>query len=403
MFILAIGALIGAQVLAFLAPFGNALAKAPQPCGPVQATVVTAPDGATKAYQMGDSGAVSGLATVTKTGDVWVAHIGTPALERLSASDPAQRCAMPILVNKSGTKKRTIDHAESVVVDSTGIPWFVDPVANAIGTLENSTVALHHIPSKRSGATGLIVGPFVGVWFSESNTNALAHVAEDHKVYEFTLPPDASNPGPVVWGNGAAWTVGANAAAFYKDRVGMSHYRVPAAGGPRSYVMGSDGVFRILDTAAHRYTTLTAIGNASTVPAQPNLVKIAIGPLGKTYGIARDASGHNVQIGLLEPDGTIAVSAKLPASATLTGTWHGADDALWLGMAFPPGSPDAAKYGRFARVTMDGAVHLYSLPGAGTGKTPAYLAFGRNAIWFADSGSQAVYRLDLPTLLASKL
>ena len=379
------------------------MAKGPQPCGPVPVTVVTTADGATKAYQMGDSGGVSGLATVTKTGEAWVAHIGTPALERLAVSGPSQRCQIPVLINKSGTKRHTIDHAESVVVDSTGIPWFVDPVANAVGTLENSTVALHRIPTKHSGATGMIVGPFVGTWFSESNGNALAHVADDHKVYEFALPAAASSPGPVVWGNGAAWTVGTNAAAFYKARVGMSHYGVPAARGPLSYVMGSDGVFRILDPVAHTYTTLTAIGNATTVPADPKLFKLAIGPLGKTYGIARDRSGRNIEVGVLEADGTIGASARLPASATLTGAWHGADDALWLGMAFPAGSSDAGKYGRFARVTMDGAVHLYSLPGAGTGKTPAFLAFGRSAIWFADAGSQTVYRIDLPTLLASKL
>jgi virginiamycin B lyase len=218
----------------------------------------------------------------------------------------------------------------TVCVAPDGRVWFTEGQGNRIGRMNADGTGLAEFPLPQAASSPRIiaVGGDGNIWFSEHTGNRMARITPAGVITEFDIPTPASQPRAIALGaDGNIWF-----GEFASGKIGritpqgvITEFTPPTAnGGPRALAAGPDGNIWVSLFRASRIARITPKGEITEFP------------------LPRPNSG--------------------PGDITA-----GADGAMWfveLSGNMDGMQPDG---GRVARITMDGKVTEFEMPG----KTPS--------------------------------
>lgn len=269
--------------------------------------------------------------------------------------------------------------------------WFVDTGdQNRVVRVTTSGVMTGFaVPGSVGGPETMAAGPDGNVWMvaSGGGTGAqswILRVSPRGVVTRFSIPgggPDGITTGP----DGNLWFT-----EFFRNKIGwmtptgrlLGEFPIPGIA-PRGIVAGPDGNlwFTEADPNGAFIARMTPAGTVTEFPLlesngtnQANPTAIVAGPDGNLWFTEAQAG----KVGRITTDGEIT-EFRLPGSGNPQGLTVGPDGNLWF----------TVSEGAIGRITPSGTIRLFKLPGRNS--QPIGIAAGRDGrIWFTEAGINRV-------------
>ncbi len=210
-----------------------------------------------------------------------------------------------------------------------------------------------------SGPDAIATGPDGALWFTEETSNKIGRITPSGSITEFSLPAPNSGPGAITKGpDGNIWfteTTDANGSKIGRITTSgtVTEYTVPPSD---SYLegitTGPDGNIWFTDG---RKGTIGRITPAGAITEYPNIAEtpdaITTGPDGNLW--VTDLQGRVWRITVQGQATPFAVPTSSPTYTC--GITAGPDGILWF-----------MNFASVGRITTDGSITEFAIPGAGT-------------------------------------
>jgi len=156
---------------------------------------------------------------------------------------------------------------EELVVDASGVVWFLAPDENKLYRFKPAASALngYPIPTQNAYPRGIAIDGKGSIWFAEANANKLGRfVLESETFYEFVIPTPFANPGEIaVDGDGKIWFVELTSnriGVFYPDLGRFDEALIPTPQGmPNSIVVDGTGNLWFLEYRGNKVSVFNSI------------------------------------------------------------------------------------------------------------------------------------------------
>jgi virginiamycin B lyase len=257
--------------------------------------------------------------------------------------------------------------------------------ANERGLATDGRVQALVLPNANSGPTTLAIAPDGRVWFTESQGNRIGHMNPDGTgLVEFPLPHPDSSPRIIA--------LGADGNMWFSEHTGNRISRITPAGvitgfdiptpasQPRAIALGADGNIWFGEFAGGKVGRITPQGVITefalpTPDSGPRA--LAAGPDGNIWYSAYRAS----RIGRITPQGEITEFVLPRPNLGPGDITAGADGAMWF--VELSGNMDGvqANGARVGRITMDGRITEFDMPGKSPSPTNIAVGPDRN-VWY---------------------
>jgi virginiamycin B lyase len=291
----------------------------------------------------------------------------------------------------------------TIAVAPDGHVWFTESSGNSIARLDPKGGVLKEFPLPHANSAPRIIalGADGNMWFSEHNGNRIGRISPQGQLAEFDIPTQASQPRAIALGaDGNIWYGG-----FASNKVGrvtprgmITEFTLPTAdSGPRALAAGPDGNIWVSEFRASRIARITPAGGITEfVLPRPNSGPgdITAGADGAMWFVELSGGMDGVQsdgnrIGRITMDGHITeyeMPGKTPSPINIA---VGPDRNVWY-----------TRGNLLGRVTPDGKITELPLPEGSRGvglsagsdrQVPARLV---NRLYVADGGGNAIAWLE---------